>query len=77
MRKHPALLICAIFSLSFVLSSCVVSEKLTLNRATDGKSHVDISVDDFFVGVVEDLSNWDDKGNNDPILDVAVQDFEN
>lgn len=77
MRKHFVLLITAIFLLSLVLSSCVVSEKLSLNRATDGKSHVDISVDDFFVGVVEDLSNWDDKGNNDPILDVAVQDFEN
>ena len=77
MRKPVVLLTAVFVSLSFVLSSCVVSEKLTLNRATDGKSHVDISVDDFFVGVVEDLSNWDDKGNNDPILDVAVQDFEN
>ena len=76
MRKHIFLLMTAFVSLSLVLSSCVVSEKLTLNKATDGKNHVDISVDDFFVGVVEDLSNWDDRGNNDPILDVAVQDFE-
>ena len=72
-----AICLCAIL----MLCSCVVAEKLTLNdeitvtRQLSGKSHVDLSVDDFFVGVVEDLSDWENKGNNDPIIDVAIQDF--
>ena len=72
-----AICLCAIL----MLCSCVVAEKLTLNdeitvtRKLSGKSHVDLSVDDFFVGVVEDLSDWENKGNNDPIVDVAIRDF--
>ncbi len=70
-----------IISCALLLSSCVVAEKLTLtgdytqSKAVPGKNHVDLSVDDFFVGVVEDLSDWENKGNNDPIIDVAIQDF--
>ena len=70
-----------ITSCALLLSSCVVAEKLTLSgdytqaKAVPGRNHVDLSVDDFFVGVVEDLSDWENKGNNDPIIDVAVQDF--
>ena len=81
MVKRSALLIVVLSAVAVLLCSCVVAEKLTLNndlassKAVSGKSHVDLSVDDFFVGVVEDLSEWERKGNNDPILDVAVQDF--
>ena len=80
MRKRSFLLVVLATSLA-LLCSCVVSEKLTLNsslsagKPVDGKSHVDLSVDDFFVGVVEDLSNWSETDNNDPIIDVAVRDF--
>lgn len=79
-RKAPAF--CAILLSLLVLSSCVVTESLSLNgeitKSTKipGTSHSDISVDDFFVGVMEDLSNWTDKGNNDPVIDVAIHDFE-
>ena len=72
-----------IVSCALLLSSCVVAEKLTLTgdytESVDvpGKNHVDLSVDDFFVGVVEDLSDWENKGNSDPIIDVAIQDFVN
>ncbi|MBQ2050457.1 MAG: hypothetical protein II493_08680 [Spirochaetales bacterium] len=80
MRKFLAAF-AVITSCALLLSSCVVAEKLTLSgdytqaKAVPGKNHVDLSVDDFFVGVVEDLSDWENKGNNDPIIDVAVQDF--
>ena len=79
-RKAPAF--CAILLSLLVLSSCVVTQSLSLNgeitKSTKipGTSHSDISVDDFFVGVMEDLSNWTDKGNNDPVIDVAIHDFE-
>ena len=81
MRKTLAAF-AVIISCALLLSSCVVAEKLTLtgdytqSKAVPGKNHVDLSVDDFFVGVVEDLSDWENKGNNDPIIDVAIQDFE-
>ncbi len=81
MRKTSLALSALLIVAALLLSSCVVAEKMTLQdeytsvTAVPGKSHVDLSVDDFFVGVVEDLSNWDDTGSNDAILDVAVQDF--
>ena len=81
MRRSSVILAAICLSAILLFSSCVVSEKLTLKdeialaKEISGKSHVDLSVDDFFVGVVEDLSDWENKGNNDPIIDVAIQDF--
>lgn len=81
MRKQYPILILVCLMALISLSSCVVAEKLTLNdqyvqtKAVRGKSHVDLSVDDFFVSVIEDLSNWDSTGSNDAIIDVAIQDF--
>ena len=82
MRKTNAVLAAIVtVTCALLLSSCVVAEKLTLSGdytvspSVPGKNHVDLSVDDFFVGVVEDLSDWQNKGNNDPIIDVAIQDF--
>ena len=81
MRKQFIVILLAGLFCIFLLSSCVVAEKLTLTgdytqvKAVPGKNHVDLSVDDFFVGIVEDLSDWENTGNNDPIIDVAIQDF--
>ena len=81
MRKQFIVILLATFFCVLFLSSCVVAEKLTLTgdytqvKAVPGKNHVDLSVDDFFVGIVEDLSDWENTGNNDPIIDVAIQDF--
>ena len=80
--RRKAAAFCAILLSLLVLSSCVVTENLSLNgeitksAKIPGTSHSDISVDDFFVDVMEDLSNWTDKGNNDPVIDVAIHDFE-
>lgn len=81
MKKSLAYLFLISVFVVLSLSSCVVAEKLTLkdeisvSSAVSGKSHVDLSVDDFFIGVLEDLSDWEDEGTNDPIIDVAIQDF--
>ena len=81
MRKQFIVILLAGLFCVLLLSSCVVAEKLTLTgdytqvKAVPGKNHVDLSVDDFFVGIVEDLSDWENTGNNDPIIDVAIQDF--
>lgn len=72
-----ALILVTIFS----FSSCKVTEtmnlknKITENGTLKGNSHIDLTVSDYFVSVVEDLSNWDETGNEDPILQVAIDEF--
>lgn len=63
--------------LLFLIPSCRVSEKLTLTseQTLEGKSHIDLSVSDYFVSVIEDLSNWEASGESDPIIDVAMDEF--
>ena len=71
----------AILAVILLLCSCKVTETLnfkssiTEDDALNGTSHIDLSVTDYFVSVLEDLSNWDQTGNNDPILEVAVDEF--
>lgn len=76
MKKNTLSLLILCIALTFILSSCVVAEKITFNSDASGKSHIDISVDQFFIDVLEDLSNWDESSSSDAILDVAIQDFE-
>ncbi len=82
MAKKTAALSALCMMTLLLLSSCVVAEKMTINdeytktTQVSGKNHIDLSVDDFFVDVLEDLSNWDDSGTNDAIIDVAVSDFQ-
>ena len=64
-----------------LISSCKVTETLNLksniteNETLKGNSHIDLSVSNYFVSVIEDLSNWDENENDDPILQVAVDEF--
>lgn len=83
MKKKPSksrtitffTLLSAILLLS--LTSCRVSEKLTLTneQTLEGRNHIDLSVSDYFVSVIEDLSNWEASGENDPVIDVAMDEF--
>ena len=59
-----------------VTENLSIGGEITKTSKIFGYSHSDISVDDFFVAVMEDLSNWTDKGNNDTVVDVAIHDFE-
>ena len=71
----------AILAIILLLCSCKVTETLNLKSSItetstlNGKSHIDLNVSDYFVSVLEDLSNWDQTGNGDPILEVAVDEF--
>ncbi len=70
-----------IFVTILSVSSCKVTETLNLkssiteDSSLSGKSHIDLTVTDYFVNVIEDLSNWAEEGNTDPILQVAVDEF--
>lgn len=63
-----------IITLSLLLSSCVVSEKLTLNSGKSGESLSDITIDPFFISVLNDLSSISDKSGSD-IMDDAMVSF--
>lgn len=87
-RLNLIILLVSVVAVAMLLSSCVVAQKLTFTeeddkeldqkqeRSVQGQCHVDIAVDDFFVGVIQDLSNWDSVSDGDPILDFAVRTFE-
>lgn len=81
MNRRSFRLFAICMSCFVLLSSCVVAEKITFKdeiskkASISGKSHVDLSVDDFFVSIVEDLSNWDETASDDAIIDVAIKDF--
>jgi len=77
-RKYPHICFVIILVVTIMtLASCKVSERLTLSNQSslEGKSHIDLSVSDYFVSVIEDLSNWEASGENDPIIDVAMDEF--
>ncbi len=80
-RLSLATLLGLFFATILSFSSCKVTQtlnlkgNLTTQDSLSGKSHTDISVSDYFVSVIEDLSNWEESGNDDPILQVAVDDF--
>lgn len=63
-----------ILILSLVLSSCVVNEKLTFTGDNTGMSTTDITIDDFFISVLNDLSSISDK-DGEEIMDDAMINF--
>jgi len=63
-----------IFSL---LSSCVVTEDLSINKDESGSSKVNISVEDFFITVLNDFSEFSSDETDKPIMDLAVEDTAN
>lgn len=73
-KAFKTVIILLIFAL---LTSCTVAQTLNFNSKEDysGSSVTYFTTDDFFVSVVEDLSDWQENGNNNPIMDVAVSEF--
>ena len=60
--------------LIILLSSCTVTEEITLDNSTVGKIKSDIKVEDFFVTVLEDFSEFLPP-SNETILDGGIKDF--
>ncbi len=60
-----------ILGLLFLMSSCVVTEKLSLTDDTGGSSCADITVDPFFLSVLEDLATFSD-GDGISIMDDSM-----
>lgn len=82
-RKFVVVFTTITILVSFLLSSCQVTNQLTFSSTNkmNGKDSINLEVSDYFVSVMEDLSNWDassqnnQNGQNDAITDVAMNDF--
>lgn len=70
--KKLALLISLIVLL---LSSCVVTEDITVSTGYSGTSTTDITVDPFFLSVLEDLSSLSDSSSGSEIMENAIASF--
>lgn len=57
-----------------LLASCTVTEKLSVNRNSSGTSSSDIKVEQFFVDVLEDFSEFLPE-SNESIMDSAMSGF--
>ncbi len=59
------------------LMSCVVTEDLSINNDESGSSNIAISVEDFFIDVLNDFSEFSTDENDKPIMDLAIEDTSN
>lgn len=72
MRKASFLSILLII----LLTSCTVSEQITLNNKTNSKIESDIQVEDFFVTVIEDFASFLPT-SDESLLDGGIKGFSN
>ncbi|MBK5201387.1 MAG: hypothetical protein JJE21_07615 [Spirochaetaceae bacterium] len=57
------------------LTSCTVTENLTIDNNNGGTSSSTIHVEDFFVNVLKDFSDFSAGDSNKPIMDLSVEAF--
>lgn len=57
------------------LTSCTVTEDLTIDNNNGGTSSSVIHVEKFFVNVLEDFSDFSSSNNKKPIMDLSVESF--
>ncbi len=60
--------------LVILLSSCTVTEQITLNNNTKSKIKSDILVEDFFISVIEDFSEFL-PSSDESLFDGGIRDF--
>ncbi len=57
------------------LTSCTVTEDLTIDNNNGGTSSAQIHVEDFFVNVLEDFSDFSTSDSDKPIMDLSIEAF--
>ena len=70
MKKFIILLL----SIALILTSCTVTEKITINGSQKGSSSSDIYVEDFFIEVLEDFGEFLPSSDKS-IMDEAMEGF--
>jgi hypothetical protein len=71
LKKYIFIILIIIFPL---LASCVVTEDLSINHNESGSSKISISVEDFFITVLNDFSEFSSDETDKPIMDLAIDD---
>lgn len=57
-------------------TSCVVTDELTFKKSGYSSSAFDFTVEDFFIAVLEDFSEFIPDNKNTSLMDAAIGDFE-
>ncbi len=70
------LLFALILLLLFSASSCVVTEQLSFKGSGYNNSAFDFTVEDFFIAVLEDFSEFSPEDQDTSLMDSAITDFE-
>lgn len=65
-----------IFSLLFLASSCVVTEQLSFKERGYSNSAFDFTVEDFFIAVLEDFSEFTPDDQDTTLMEKAIDDFD-
>ncbi|HKL58238.1 MAG TPA: hypothetical protein VJ854_07535 [Sphaerochaeta sp.] len=76
-QTHMLMLLISLILLLLVLgSSCVVTEQLTFNSSGYNASKFDFTVEDFFIAVLEDFSEFAPEEQEASLMDSAITDFD-
>jgi len=75
-KQTHILLIPLILLLLALGSSCVVTEQLTFNASGYNNSKYDFTVEDFFIAVLEDFSEFAPEEQDISLMDKAIADFD-
>lgn len=78
MIKHTQthmLLFSLILLVLFTTSSCVVTEQLSFKSSGYNNSAFDFTVEDFFIAVLEDFSEFIPESKDASLMDSAIKDF--
>ena len=70
------LLFSLILLIVFTASSCVVTEQLSFKGSGYNNSEFDFTVEDFFIAVLEDFSEFVLDDQEVSLMDSAINDFE-
>lgn len=65
----------SLFVIIFTLSSCQITEDISINSANGGNSASDVNVEDFFITVLEDFSEFSSDNTDESIMDLSVKGF--
>ncbi len=75
-RQIPMLLSSLILLVLFSATSCVVTDQLSFKETGYNSSTFDFTVEDFFIAVLEDFSEFVPEDQDTSLMDKAIGDFE-
>ncbi|MBI9095918.1 MAG: hypothetical protein JEY71_13690 [Sphaerochaeta sp.] len=75
-KQTQILLLSLILLLLFLASSCVVTEQLSFHDSGYNNSDFDFTVEDFFIAVLEDFSEFVPDNQDSSLMDSAITDFD-